>query len=52
MIYLPCGVSRRQSLKIGSLGLFGLNLPQLLRAADDNRQKGREDRKPPAFCYG
>jgi hypothetical protein len=45
MIDLPCGVSRRQSLKIGSLGLFGLNLPQLLHAADDNRQKGREDRK-------
>src|SRR3954468_1277012 len=45
MINLPCGLSRRQSLKIGSLGLFGLNLPQLLRASDDNRRKGREDRK-------
>ncbi len=39
----PCvgGMSRRETLRIGSLGVFGLNLPQLLRAADDNRQKGR-----------
>ena len=44
MIDLPYGrgVSRRQTLRIGSLGLFGLNLPHLLRAADESRQKGRD----------
>jgi len=36
------GISRRETLRIGSLGLFGLSLPQLLHAADDNRQKGRQ----------
>jgi len=30
-------ISRREYLRIGSLGLFGLNLPHLLRAADESR---------------
>jgi hypothetical protein len=36
------GISRRDTLRIGSLGLFGLNLPQLLRAGEANREKGRD----------
>jgi len=39
--YVP-GASRRQVLRVGSLGLFGLNLPGLLRAEDENRSKGKE----------
>ena len=44
MINLQYGdeISRRETLRIGSLGLLGLSLPQLLHAADDNRQKGRQ----------
>jgi Protein of unknown function (DUF1501) len=43
--YQKCdGVSRRESLRIGSLGLFGLTLPELLRASDENKSAGR-DRK-------
>jgi hypothetical protein len=43
--YQKCdGVSRRESLRIGSLGLFGLTLPELLRAGDENKNAGR-DRK-------
>jgi len=40
--YRHCdGVSRREYLRIGSLGLFGLNLPQLLRASDVKNTSAR-----------
>ena len=39
------GLLRRQYLRIGSLGLFGLNLPRVLRAADESRQAARDVKK-------
>ena len=48
------GCSRRELLQVGSLGLFGLGLPQLLKGqtpADDERlgQPGRDTRAGPGF---
>ena len=34
------GLTRREYLRIGALGLFGLTLPQLLRAADVQQERG------------
>jgi len=44
--YRNCdGLSRRDHLRIGSLGLFGLSLPAALRAADETRKAGGEEKK-------
>src|SRR5438128_844848 len=43
--YQKCdGMTRRESLRIGSLGLFGLTLPELVRAGEENKVAGK-DRK-------
>src|SRR5262249_29928826 len=43
--YQKCDrIARRECLRIGSLGLFGLTLPELLRAGDENSAAGK-DRK-------
>jgi hypothetical protein len=39
------GIPRREYLRIGALGLFGLNLPQLLRAAESETAKTAPARK-------
>ncbi len=38
------GISRRSFLKIGSLGLAGLSLPQFLRASENQQSDGRRKR--------
>ena len=39
------GISRRSFLQVGSLGLGGLSLPQLLQANDLSNDKGSRDRR-------
>ena len=44
--YRNCdGLSRRDYLRIGSLGLFGLNLPTALRAAEETGKAGGDVKK-------
>ena len=39
------GIPRREYLRIGALSLFGLNLPQLLRAAESQTDRTASARK-------
>ena len=39
------GLNRREILRAGGLSLFGLTMPGLLRAAEQNRETGFEPRK-------
>lgn len=43
--HLCDGTSRREYLRIGALGMMGLNLPRALRAADERQRAGGEVKK-------
>jgi hypothetical protein len=50
--YRTCDLSRRHLLKIGGLGMLGLNMPTLLRAAERGASPGKAKRVIFLFQFG